>query len=240
MVDALAANGLGKRYGRRWALRGVDLGLPEGSVAALVGPNGAGKTTLLQLVVGLLSPEEGELRVLGRRPGPESLADIGFVAQDKPLYRRWRVRDMLRLGRELNRRWDQRYALRRLGELRVDPARRVGELSGGQQAQVALTLALAKRPRLILLDEPAASLDPLARREFLGTVSEEARAGGLTVVHSSHDLAELDRACDHLIVIRDASVVLAGDLVDVLPTGVPLEDLILSTLRHGDRAEVTP
>jgi ABC-2 type transport system ATP-binding protein len=238
MADVLAASGLGKRYGRRWALRGVDLALPEGKVVALVGPNGAGKTTLLQLVIGLLSPDEGELRVLGRRPGPESLADIGFVAQDKPLYRRWRVRDLVRLGRELNQRWDQQYALRRLRELHIDAARRAGELSGGQQAQVALTLALAKRPRLILLDEPAASLDPLARREFLETVSAEAQAGGLTVVHSSHDIAELDRACDHLVVIRDASVVLAGDLVDVLPRGVTLETLILSTLRH-DRVEVT-
>src|SRR5215831_21003689 len=183
---ALSATGLGKRYGRRWALRGVDLDVPAGRVVALVGPNGAGKTTLLHVTVGLLAPDEGRIAVLGRAPGPDSLADVGFVAQDKPLYRRFRVGETLTLAASLNRRWDRAHALDRLARLGIDPARRVGELSGGQQAQLALTLALAKRPRLLVLDEPAASLDPLARREFLGAVSDEARDAGMTVLHSSH------------------------------------------------------
>jgi ABC-2 type transport system ATP-binding protein len=229
-TSALVASGLGKRYGRRWAVRGVDLRVPYGSVVALVGDNGAGKTTLLHLAVGLFPPDAGGLTVLGRRPGPESLEDVGFVAQDKPLYRDFRVRDLVELGRRLNRRWDRAYVSSRLSELDIPSDRRAGQLSGGQRAQVALTLALGKRPRLLLLDEPLADLDPLARRQFMAAVAAQVAESGTTVVHSSHDLAELNRGCDHVIIMRRGGVILAGDVRDVVPDGTALEDLILTEM----------
>ena len=166
---------LGKRYGSRWALQDCSLELEPGSVTALVGPNGAGKTTLLQLAVGLGRPSAGTVRVLGHDPLREAgavLPRIGFVAQDHPLYRGFSVAETLRLGRKLNPSWDDELARDRIEQLGVSPRQKVGKLSGGQQAQVALTLALAKRPELLLLDEPVASLDPLARREFLQSVME--------------------------------------------------------------------
>jgi ABC-2 type transport system ATP-binding protein len=230
MVEALVAERLGKRYRARWACRGVDLVVPAGRVVALVGANGAGKTTLLHLAVGLIAPDEGSLRVLGRAPGPASLAEVGFVAQDKPLYREFAVRDLVRLGRRLNRRWDDTYVAARLSTLGIPLDRTAGRLSGGQQAQVALTLALGKRPRVLLLDEPAANLDPLARRQFLDSLAAEAAAAGTTVIHSSHDVAELDRACDHLIVMRDGRVALAGDVSDVVPPRAGLEQVVLQRL----------
>jgi ABC-2 type transport system ATP-binding protein len=229
---ALAASGLGKRYRHRFALHDVNLRVPAGRVTALVGPNGAGKTTLLHLAVGLLTPDRGDLRVLGRRPGPDSVAGIGFVAQDKPLYRDFAVGDMLRLGQRLNPGWDDGYARRRLGSFDIDLRQRTGRLSGGQQAQVALTMALAKRPRLLLLDEPAANLDPVARRDFLGAVAAEAAATGVTIVHSSHDVAGLDRYCDHMVVLGGGTVRVAGDITDVLTPGRALEDFIVDTLRE--------
>jgi ABC-2 type transport system ATP-binding protein len=230
MREALVAEGLGKRYREGWGVRGVDVVVPSGRVVALVGANGAGKTTLLQLAVGLLAPDEGRLRVLGRDPGPASLSEVGFLAQDKPLYPDFRVRELMSLGRRLNRRWDDNYVQSRLSTLGIDPKRRAGQLSGGQRAQVALTLALGKRPRLLLLDEPAASLDPLARRQFLDAVAAEAVTTGTTVVHSSHDVAELDRACDHLVVMREGRVVLAGAVADVVPARLGLEAVVLSWL----------
>ena len=229
-TDAVVAAGLSKRYRRHWALRDVNLTIPAGRVTALVGPNGAGKTTLLHLMVGLLRPSAGRLRVLGQEPGPASLPRIGFVAQDKPLLRDFRVRDLVRLGGHLNPTWDHRYANDRLAAYGIDTDRPAGRLSGGQQAQVALTLALAKRPRLLLLDEPAANLDPVARRQFLAAVAAESAATGVSVVHSSHDLAGLDRGCDHLVVLRDSTVVIAGDLADVVPEGVGLDDFIYRVL----------
>jgi len=229
---ALAANGLGKRYRRHWALHDVNLRVPPGRVNALIGPNGAGKCTLLHVAVGLLTADQGELRVLGRRPGPDSIAGIGFLAQDKPLYRDFAVSDMLRLGQRLNQRWDDGYARRRLASFDIDLRRRTGRLSGGQQAQVALTMALAKRPRLLLLDEPAANLDPVARRDFLGALAEESAAAGITIVHSSHDLAGLDRYCDHMVVLGGGRVQVAGDIADVLAPGRALEDFIVDTLRE--------
>jgi ABC-2 type transport system ATP-binding protein len=233
-TPALEAAGLGKRYGRRWALRGVDLVVPPGRVVALVGPNGAGKTTLLEIAVGLLRPDTGTVVLDGLPPGPRSLPAVGFVAQDKPLYADFRVAELMRLARRLNHRWDAAYARCRLDALGIDPRRRAAQLSGGQRAQVALTLALAKRPRLLLLDEPTANLDPLARREFLDAVAAEARSG-LTVVHSSHNIAELDRDCDHLVVIRDAAVVLSGEVSLVVPPGRDLESVVLDALGASRR-----
>jgi ABC-2 type transport system ATP-binding protein len=215
----LEASGLGMRYRRSWALRDCTLRVPAGRVTALVGPNGAGKTTLLHLAIGLLRPAEGSVRVLGWSPreDPELvLARVGFVAQDTPLYRRYTASDLLRLGRELNRRWDEQGAIARLRRLRIPLDRRVGQLSGGQRAQVALAMAFAKRPELLLLDEPLASLDPLARRQFLQELMDGAAGDGLAVVLSSHLIADLERVCDYLVVLDEGRVQLAGDIEEVV------------------------
>jgi ABC-2 type transport system ATP-binding protein len=183
-MNVLEASGLGKRYGRTWALRECTLEIPAGHVAALVGPNGAGKTTLLNLAVGLTAPTAGTVSVLGGRPAgaPAALAGIVFVAQDTPLYRNLSAADMMHVTRNLNRRFDQPYAETRLAELGIPPGRKAGKLSGGQQAQLALTLALARRPRLLVLDEPVAMLDPVARRDFMDTVLTAAAGDGVSVV----------------------------------------------------------
>jgi ABC-2 type transport system ATP-binding protein len=218
-VSALAAAGLGRRYGSKWALRDCTLEIPQGTVTALVGPNGAGKTTLLQMAVGLLRPSAGELRVLGRDPEREVrelLPRVGFVAQDHPLHKGFTLAETLDLGRRLNPTWDAGLARRRIERLDLDPDQKVGKLSGGQQAQVALTLALAKRPELLLLDEPVASLDPLARREFMSTLMEAVGEGGLTVVLSSHIVADLERVCDHLVIVSQARTVLVGDIDEIV------------------------
>jgi ABC-2 type transport system ATP-binding protein len=205
---------LGKRYGRQWALRDCSLTLPPGRVAALVGPNGAGKTTLLQLAVGLAAPSAGSIAVFGAAPRREPLRvlpRVGFVAQDQPLYRGFSVAEMLTVGRTLNARWDDALARTRLSRLGIPFDKKVGALSGGERAQVALALALAKRPALLLLDEPVAALDPLARREFLRALMEAA-AEGLTVLLSSHIIADLERVCDYLIILAASRVQLAGDI----------------------------
>src|SRR5262245_41772091 len=188
MTAAVVATGLGKRYRGRWGLRDCTLEIPKGRVVALVGPNGAGKTTLLHLATGILRPSAGSVSVLGSTPGADAtlLSRVGFVAQDVPLYRNLSVADTLEFGRRLNSRWDQSLAVERLERLGIPLRDRVGELSGGQRAQVALALALGKRPELLLLDEPLASLDPLARREFLQVLMEGVAEHGLTVVLSSH------------------------------------------------------
>jgi ABC-2 type transport system ATP-binding protein len=217
----LETDRLGKRYGRLWALRECTLAVPQGRIIALVGPNGAGKTTLLQLVAGLLTPTEGSVRVFGeaaRANTPAALARVGFVAQDHPLYQGFRVTDLLTMGRRLNLRgrWDQALAERRLTDLGIPLSQRAGRLSGGQQAQVALAMALAKRPRLLLLDEPVARLDPLARREFMQTLMGAVVEDGLTVVLSSHVVAELERVCDHLVLLAAGRVRLAGEVDELL------------------------
>ncbi|HWE88118.1 MAG TPA: ABC transporter ATP-binding protein [Pseudonocardiaceae bacterium] len=220
MMDktALETSGLGKRYGRTWALRDCSLHVPAGRIAALVGPNGAGKTTLLQLAVGLLRPDAGSVRVFGEDPRDNiaTLAEIGFVAQDTPLYPDFTAAELITMGGKLNRRWDAPLAHDRLAQLGIPPAKPVGKLSGGQRAQVALALALAKRPRLLLLDEPIASLDPLARREFMQALMGAVGESDTTVLLSSHLLADLERACDYLIVLQTAEVQLAGAVDDLL------------------------
>ncbi len=216
---ALETHALGKRYGSRWALRDCSLEVPAGSVTALVGPNGAGKTTLLHLAVGLAPPSAGDARILGwsaREQPALVLPRIGFVAQEHPLYRGFTIAEMLKLGRKLNPRWDDALAHQRIERLELSLKQKAGTLSGGQQAQVALTLALAKRPELLVLDEPMAALDPIARREFLGALMEAVSEGGLTVILSSHIIADLERVCDHLIVLARGAVQLAGPLEDVV------------------------
>ncbi len=218
MSAVIEASGLGKAYRRTWALRDCTLAVPEGHVVGLVGPNGAGKTTLLQLATGLLAPTRGTITVLGERPAarPAQLARVGFVAQDTPVYTRMTVADHLRLGAWLNPGWDDELARRRTGQLGLDPKQRAGSLSGGQRAQLALTLALAKRPELLLLDEPVASLDPLARREFLRMLMEAVAEHGTSVVLSSHLVADLERVCDYLIVLVASQVRVTGEVNDLL------------------------
>ena len=218
MSAVIAARGLGKAYRRTWALRDCTLAVPEGRVTGLVGPNGAGKTTLLRLATGMLAPTRGTITVLGARPaaGPAQLARVGFVAQDTPDYAGMTVADHLRLGAWLNPGWDDDLARQRTGQLGLDPKQRAGSLSGGQRAQLALTLALAKRPELLLLDEPVASLDPLARREFLQGLMEAVAAHGLSVVLSSHLVADLERVCDYLIVLIASRVRVTGEVSALL------------------------
>jgi ABC-2 type transport system ATP-binding protein len=224
---AIEANGLGKRYGRRWALADCTLTVPAGQVVGLAGPNGAGKTTFLELAVGLLRPTTGTIRARGR---------AGFVAQDAPVYRDLSVAGHLRMGQALNDRWDAGAARRRVLDAGLDLRQRAGRLSGGQRAQLALALAVARRPELLVLDEPAASLDPLARREFLDSVAQAVAASGegMTVVFSSHLVADLERACGYLIVLAASRVRLAGPVDTLL--GSParyasLDDLVVSCLR---------
>ncbi|MED7951646.1 ABC transporter ATP-binding protein [Kitasatospora sp. NPDC058201] len=216
----MQTDGLGKRYGQTWALRGCSLQLPAGRIAALVGPNGAGKSTLLHLAVGLLQPDAGQVRVFGRDPRDniDALADLGFVAQDTPLYPDFTATELITMGSRLNRRWDSAIARERLTRLGIAADKPVGKLSGGQRAQVALALALAKKPRLLLLDEPVAALDPLARHEFMQALMGAVGEYGTTVLLSSHLLADLERVCDHLIVLQTAHVQLSGAVDDLLAT----------------------
>jgi ABC-2 type transport system ATP-binding protein len=218
MSAVIQASGLGKRYRRTWALRDCTLAVPEGRVVGLVGPNGAGKTTLLRLAAGLLAPTCGTISVLGQRPaaGPAQLARVGFVAQDTPVYARMSVAGHLRLGAWLNPSWDGELARHRVAQVGLDLRQRAGLLSGGERAQLALTLALAKRPELLILDEPVASLDPLARREFLRGLMEAVAEHGVSVVLSSHLVADLERICDYLVVLVASRVRVAGEVSALL------------------------
>jgi len=218
MSVVLESRALSKRYGRRQALTDCTLSIPAGRVAGLVGPNGAGKTTLLHLAVGLLAPTSGTIEVLGAPPpaSPEQLARVGFVAQDTPTYAGLTVADHLKLGARMNPGWDAGLAQRRIASVALDPSQRAGKLSGGQRAQLALTLAIAKRPEYLILDEPVASLDPLARREFLQGLMEATAEHEVSVLISSHLVADLERVCDYLIVLTESRVQLTGDVDDLL------------------------
>ena len=217
-MNVIETNSLSKRYGDTWALRECSLAIPAGHVVALIGPNGAGKTTLLNLAVGLAAPSAGEITVLGGKPaGSLAVLDgIGFVAQDTPLYKNLSAADMLHLTRNLNWQFDQTSAEDRLAELGIPLKRKAGSLSGGQQAQLALTLALARRPRLLVLDEPVAMLDPIARHDFMATVLTAAAEDGVSVLLSSHVLAELERVADYLVLLSHGRVRVAGEVDDLL------------------------
>jgi ABC-2 type transport system ATP-binding protein len=215
---ALEASSLSRRYGSTWALRDCSLSLPTARVIALVGPNGAGKTTLLHLATGLLQPTSGSIHVLEELPGanPEILGRVGFVAQEMPLYRNFTVAEMLRFGEQLNPTWDQQLAMSRVESLSIPLSQKVGTLSGGQRGQVSLAIALAKRPELLLLDEPLASLDPLARRDFLAALMESVAEHGVSVVLSSHLISDLERVCDHLVVLRNGRVAVDGGIGELV------------------------
>jgi ABC-2 type transport system ATP-binding protein len=247
-VSVLKAQGLGKKYKRKWALTGCTLEIEAGHVTGLVGPNGAGKSTLLNLASGMLEPTAGTVEVCGGVPGsgPEQLAKVGYVAQNTPVYGSLSVEEHLRLGAHLNPSWDEKLAQRRIERIGLDPRQAAGKLSGGQRAQLALTLGIAKRPELLLLDEPVAALDPLARREFLQDLMEAVAEHGLSVVMSSHLVADLERVCDHLVVLVDSKVRVTGDVEELLATHhrltgprrevdtLPSDQQVISA-RHTDR-----
>ncbi|MFJ3786099.1 ABC transporter ATP-binding protein [Streptomyces sp. NPDC090093] len=218
MSTVLRAQGLGKRYKQRWALQDCDLDIPAGRVVGLVGPNGAGKSTLLKLASGMSTPTAGTIEVCGGRPagGAEQLAKVGFVAQDTPTYAGLSVADHLRLGKRLNPNWDDALARDRIRRLGLAPEQRAGRLSGGQRAQLALTLGIAKHPELLILDEPVAALDPLARREFMRDLVEAVAEHELSVVLSSHLVSDVERTCDYVVVLVDSRVQVAGDIDDLV------------------------
>jgi len=218
VTAVIETEGLGKRYRRLWALSECTLSVPAGHVVGLVGPNGAGKSTLLNLAAGLLAPTTGAVRVLGAPPParPAELAKVGFLAQDAPVYAGLTVAEHLTLGARLNPGWDAEFARGRIDWLGLDPGQKAGQLSGGQRAQLALTLAIGKRPDLLILDEPVASLDPLARREFLEDLMEAIAERELSVVLSSHLMADLERVCDYLIVLVGSRVRVAGQVDELL------------------------
>jgi ABC-2 type transport system ATP-binding protein len=244
----LTTSALGKQYRRKWALSDCTLSVPAGHVVGLVGPNGAGKSTLLNLAVGLIPPTTGEMEVLGSPTVNDStqLGRIGFVAQNTPTYGAFSVADHLDMGKWLNPGWDGAYAKRRIDQLGLDPAQRAVKLSGGQRAQLALTVAMAKRPELLMLDEPVASLDPLARREFLQSLMEVVAEDGASVVLSSHLVADLERVCDYLVVLADSRVQVTGEIDHLLashhrligprtdPVGLPPSQEVIEE-RHTDR-----
>jgi ABC-2 type transport system ATP-binding protein len=224
MNAAIQTSGLTKRYRKVTALNDCTITVPEGRISALIGPNGAGKTTLLRLLAGLSKPSAGQATVNGGRPrqDPAFLADIGYLGQEIPLYRRLSAEDHIQAGAHLNPRWDSALVRERLAGLKIPLGRAVGKLSGGQRAQVALALVLAKQPRLLLLDEPVAALDPLARRNFLGVLVDAVAMGNLTVLLSSHLIADLERVCDHLVMLASSRVQLCGDIEDLLAEHVIL------------------
>jgi ABC-2 type transport system ATP-binding protein len=215
---ALVAEGLSKRYGRTVALDRCRFSIPVGAVVALVGPNGAGKSTLLHCATGLLDPTEGTITVLDGPAGDRTLPRVGFVAQDAPLYRDFTADELLTMGAKLNREFDLPFARDRLDRVGVPRDRRADRLSGGQRAQVALCLALAKRPGLLLLDEPLASLDPLARREFLSALMDAVVEAPMTIMLSSHLITDLERVCDQLMVLCSGQVKVFGTIDELLGT----------------------
>ncbi|HEY5438059.1 MAG TPA: ABC transporter ATP-binding protein [Acidimicrobiales bacterium] len=218
MTTVLEATDLGKSYRGRWALRDCSITIPAGHVVGIVGPNGAGKSTLLNMAAGLISPSAGTIEVLGATPGasPSQLAKVGFLAQENPVYPGLSIADHLSLGSHLNPSWDQEFAHDRIRALDLNQRQRAGKLSGGQRAQLGLTMALAKRPDLLLLDEPVASLDPLARREFLQQLMDTVAGRDVSVVLSSHLVSDVERVCDYLIVLASSKVQVAGDVDDLL------------------------
>jgi ABC-2 type transport system ATP-binding protein len=235
MIDA---NGLGKRFGATWALSQCSFSVPRGALCAVVGANGAGKSTLLRILAGLARPTTGTVSVGGRAPGddPEFLSDIGYLAQEMPLYRSWTGEDHLRFGAHMNRRWDDAAARARLARLGVPLDRRIAALSGGMRAQVALALALSKQPRTLLLDEPVAPLDPLARRDFLAALTATVAEHDRTVLLSSHLLADLERVCDHIMILAGGRLALCRDIDEVVATHkvltAPLRDMARIEREH--------
>jgi ABC-2 type transport system ATP-binding protein len=236
MTDGFEAHGLGKRYGRhRWALRDVDLQVPPGSITALVGPNGAGKSTLIKAGVGFERPTVGRVLVDGVDPWNErgrAIRRVGYVPQSPSLYRELTVDDHVRLAASLRPAFDVVLARRRLDQLAIPLSARADELSGGQQAQVGLALALGTRAPVLLLDEPLASLDPLARREFLHVLVDAVRVDGATALLSSHVITDIEQACDRLLVLGGGRKLLDLSIAEsiaghrIVETRLPADEVV--------------
>jgi ABC-2 type transport system ATP-binding protein len=210
---------LTKRFRRRTALDECSLAVPRGRVAALVGPNGSGKTTLLRLLAGLSKPTEGRITVFGEAMSASNVnlrARVGYLDQDRPLYPWWHVREILEFGRRINPAWDSEFAARHLASLDIDMNSRVRDLSGGQRAQVALAVCFAKRPELVLLDEPAADLDPVARQDLLQNITEIFADNESSVLMSTHAIDDVAAICDYVIILSQSRIVLSEDLDYVL------------------------
>lgn len=231
---AIETHALTKRFRRTVAVRDLTVSIPSGGTTALLGPNGAGKSTLMKLCLGFERPTDGGLSVLGIDPvrhRRQALQQIGYVPQSPSLYRDMPIEAHLRLARALRPTFDVSYARDRLVALDISPLAVAGQLSGGQQAQVALAIALGTRAPLLLLDEPLASLDPLARREFIELVSDAARRGDVSVVLSSHVLAEIEEVAGRLVVLGEGRVLFEGTVADslqrhrVLDEGAQLDGL---------------
>jgi len=218
MKSVVTTTNLQKSYKNKLALNDFTIDVPAGAVVALVGPNGAGKTTLLDIIAGLLSPTSGEVQLFEKaNPGSlEALQRISFVAQNSPLNKTTSVIDAMRVTKLLNVTFDWEYAQGRLLRLQIPLKRRIGKLSGGQQAQVALTLAIARRPDLLLLDEPLSSLDSLARQQFLSELMTSVATTNMSVIFSSHSISELEKVCDHLILIVDGEVKLCDSMESII------------------------
>jgi ABC-2 type transport system ATP-binding protein len=219
MTAALETVGLGRRYRSNWGLRDCSLTVRESSITGLVGPNGAGKSTLLRLAAGLSRPTTGSVRIFGEEVDPngtDHLARIGYFDQLRPLYGSFTVEEMLAFGRRLNNTWDDEAARGWLAEFDIPLGRKIGKLSLGQQAQVSLAVCLGKRPDLLLLDEPVAALDPLARRQLLQTLLGSVAERGTTVFLSSHIVSELEPVCDELIILSSARVQTSGTIEGLL------------------------
>jgi ABC-2 type transport system ATP-binding protein len=216
MTPPVVARGLGKRFRRDWGLRDCTLMIPEGAIVGLAGPNAAGKSALLSLAAGLLAPTEGSIEVLGRDPLRERsvLAEVGYVAQGAPLYRSFTVAETIEFARRTNARWDAELVADM--PVGIAPRTKVGLLSSGERARLALALALGKRPRLVLLDEPFAGLDPLAGREFLQLLMDGVAERAATVVIASHVIADIERVCDHIVLLTGGSVRLEGNVEELL------------------------
>jgi ABC-type multidrug transport system, ATPase component len=229
----LETHDIGKRYGRRrWALRHVGIAVPDGSITALVGPNGSGKSTLLKAWVGFEKPTEGHLLVDGIDPWRDrggAIQRIGYVPQAPSLYRELTVDEHVAMARTLRPGFDPAIARRRLDDLDIPLTSRADELSGGQQAQVGLALALGTRAPVLLLDEPLASLDPLARREFLHVLVDAVHANGSTALLSSHVITDIEQACDRLLVLG------AGEtLLDLSIAGAIAEHVVIDAPLTGE------
>ena len=243
MTDGFEAHGLGKRYRRRqWALRDVDVSVPAGSITALVGPNGAGKSTLIKAGIGFERPTAGRVFVDGVDPWKErgrAIRRVGYVPQSPSLYRELTVDDHVRLAATLRRGFDVALARRRLDQLAIPLTSRADELSGGQQAQVGLALALGTRAPVLLLDEPLASLDPLARREFLHVLVDAVRADGSTALLSSHVITDIEQACDRLLVLGGGRKLLDLSIADsiaahrIVETHLPTDEVVGAFMDTG-------
>ncbi|CAM2844986.1 ABC transporter ATP-binding protein [Prescottella defluvii] len=214
---ALTVRDVHKKFRSTEALRGCSFDVERGSITALVGANGAGKSTLMSIAVGLLEPDSGDVTVLGHRPGRNGIVPgLAYVAQHKPLYRGFTVADILLFGEKSNTQWDNDYATRLVAEAQIPLSARVKTLTPGHRTRVALALALGRRPDVLLLDEPLAELDPLARRSVVRTLMEDAAERGTTVVLSSHVLSEVAEIADQLVILGSGRTRLTGALDDLL------------------------